>query len=632
LYPPGVIKRAPIPTLVTYSTIMSRAMYLGKPLVALRLWTLMRQQHEFFSTSIGIKVPTELRIIPDVKAANILMNVYAKLGDVTSALDLLDQMHHGTGKDVPKMRPNIVTYNTLLDACHIGGELDIALRIKDELEHAGLRPDARTYTTLIATVARKANAISGANDPTLAFSILEEMQQRHVRPNGMTFSALIDVCGRCRRSDLALKGLRIMLDQKTLEQGYLEWNNDNKESPQKYTLYNEVGAWTAAINACGKAGRIETAVKLFYAMPNFGVFPNTITCGCLTDCLLRNGRTADTLNVLRYMKKHRIAPSEVMYTSLITSAGRLAQFENEQQNILTLAAPNEEDQFPVDESGATKAIEMYTELIMSLAEKQGAKSRTNKYTGVRDKTNEKEDSNELLKVFLVFQEMKTVGAHPDLACYNALLKTCAIAGDVERAQEVLRQIQDDGDIDPNDTTVRHMMIAAGKSARSDVAISTWKAALAHRSQHDDDADSSTHKWRPSVDSLGAFVAALLHSASDLDEQDKHSRVGLYRLVVNMYKDICSESKNALGVHRVNREKVLQNPWIMLMFLQASVSLEKELRSEKNMPQSGYTKELRSLAASIVASPCFKNGVPHSLRKNKSLFDSFQVGETWLKLR
>jgi pentatricopeptide repeat protein len=329
------------------------------------------------------------------------------------------------------------------------------------------------------------------------------------------------------------------------------------------------------------------------------------------------------------MKKHRIAPSEVMYTSLITSAGRLAQFENEQQHIRTLAAPMEEDRsFPVDESGATKAIEMYTELIMSLAEKPGAKSRTNKYTGVRDKMNGKEDSNELLKVFLVFQEMKTVGAHPDLACYNALLKTCAIAGDVERAQEVLRQIQDDGDIDPNDTTWRHMMIAAGKSARSDVAISTWKAALLHGSQHDD--DSSTHKWRPSVDSLGAFVAALLHSASDLDEQDKHSRVGLYRLVVNMYKDIWSASKNALDVHRVNREKVLQNPWIMLMFLQATVSLEKELRSEKNMPQSGYTKELRGLAASMVASPCFRNGVPYSLRQNKSLLDSFRVGESWRK--
>ena len=49
-------------------------------------------------------------------------------------------------------------------------------------------------------------------------------------------------------------------------------NDDNTELPQKYTLHNVVGAWTAAINACGKASRMELAVKLIYAMPNFGVF------------------------------------------------------------------------------------------------------------------------------------------------------------------------------------------------------------------------------------------------------------------------------------------------------------------------------------------------------------------------
>ena len=76
------------------------------------------------------------------------------------------------------------------------------------------------------------------------------------------------------------------------------------------------------------------------------------------------------------MKKHRITPSEVMYTSLITSSGCLAQDENEQQNIRILSATIKENQFPVDESGGTKTIKMYAELIMSLAEKLGVKSRT----------------------------------------------------------------------------------------------------------------------------------------------------------------------------------------------------------------------------------------------------------------
>lgn len=50
-YPARKWKPVPIPTLVTYSTMMSRAVHLGKPQVAIRLWNIMRQQPEFFSSS-----------------------------------------------------------------------------------------------------------------------------------------------------------------------------------------------------------------------------------------------------------------------------------------------------------------------------------------------------------------------------------------------------------------------------------------------------------------------------------------------------------------------------------------------------------------------------------------------------
>jgi pentatricopeptide repeat protein len=197
---------------------------------------------------------------------------------------------------------------------------------------------------------------------------LHEMTSRNIRPNGMTYSALIDVCGRCRRPDLALQGLRIMLRQKASE--------DNTSLP------NEVGAWTAAIDAAGKSGRIRTALRLFWFMSNSGVQPNAITCGCLTDCLLRNGRTAETLDVLRYMKRQGIVPSEVMYTSLMTHAGRLVQIENKKPLL-------------EDTTHDGKAIEVYTELIKSLMQGTDAKKHT--------------DSNALLlKVFLVFQEMKAI--------------------------------------------------------------------------------------------------------------------------------------------------------------------------------------------------------------------------------
>ena len=60
-YPARKWKPVPIPTLVTYSTMMSRAVYLGKPLVAIRLWNIMRQQPEFFSSDHS-ETHTKVRI------------------------------------------------------------------------------------------------------------------------------------------------------------------------------------------------------------------------------------------------------------------------------------------------------------------------------------------------------------------------------------------------------------------------------------------------------------------------------------------------------------------------------------------------------------------------------------------
>ncbi len=164
LYPPS-------PTLVTYSTLMSRAVKLGKERVALRLWKLMILQEQFYTNlnsrdwdddtteiteiaeTIGSSATTATTststrtnsilgapIVPDIKAVNILMNVFAKMADHESAILLMEQLYTGNIQRyyddpsssssssliqvVPKLKPNIVTYNTLIDACHRAGDLD----------------------------------------------------------------------------------------------------------------------------------------------------------------------------------------------------------------------------------------------------------------------------------------------------------------------------------------------------------------------------------------------------------------------------------------------------------------------------------------------------------------------------
>jgi pentatricopeptide repeat protein len=609
----------PTPTLVTYSTLMSRAVKASsksKPRVALRLWKL--------------KGPD---LKADLKAANILMNCYAKLADVKSAQDLLHQLQTGRGSpDVPKLRPNLVTFNTLLDCCHKAGDLDAALQTKLALETAGLTSDQRTYTSLIATVARQPSQSSGQNDPTVAFEFLQEMRDKGIRPNGMTYSALIDVCGRCQRSDLALKGLRMLLRQKAQEQEEMEHVEKDKS---KYTIPNEVGAWTAAINACGKAGRLESAVKLFYAMPNFGVQPNTVTCGCLTDSLLRAGRTAETLDVLRYMKKKGIAPSEVMYTSLMTRAERLVQTENKQQGRYQQRSSGgtssrfveEDDLVVMDEAGDTKAIEVYTALMKSLVDGDGGGSSSSETAKIikekkAPKEIQSEDSNTLLlKVFLVFQEMKTAGAQPDLACYNALLKACARAGDVKHARDVLAQMQAAG-LDPNDSSWRELIRAAGKAQRSELAESIWKSALSYRYiTSKNKADEPRMQWEPSVESLAALLSVYLRQASkhNLDKSEKRQ---LSERVVTLYEDVLHGDK-AMGMDRIDLNQLLDSQRTMMLILQGIISLEGlHCCDEKRQ------RELRTMATAILQLNCFE-GV-ESQRLAWFSYQALEKAKAWVE--
>lgn len=536
------------------------------------------------------------------------MNAYAKLKEVDMAQDLLRQMIDGGGDDVPQIEPNIVTYNTLLDACHKAGELDVALRVKDQLDNTDIRPDLRTYTTLIATVGRKVSSASGANDPTRAFYFLKEMKSKRIRPNGKTYSALIDVCGRCRRSDLALKCLRLMLDQKRKEHANL-----SIEKRQDYRFASEVGAWTAAIDACGKSGSIDTAVKLFYSMPNYGVYPNTITCGSLVDCLLRSGRTAESLDVLRYMKLNRIAPSEVMYTSLMTSASKLA--EHESQN---LGGDEVKSKAEIEDHDTTTAVEVYAEVMTSVAQ------APKKFFDEQQKK-KKTDPNDLFRVSLVFQEMKSAGVEPDLACYNALLKACAKGGDVEKAVEVLDQINASGGLEPNENSWNSVIRAAGKAGRSDVALWAWQNAVEDAVAHGEGKRNSRRRSL-SDRSLGALVTALVESAEEVDI-DRNTEVRLYQLVVKIWESLRTKS-DFLGMHLVKSDRIFENKNIMGTFLHAVVSLENFVSSE-NENTTINRDRLRDIAVSMIQLNCFAGGLP-ALRRSIAFATAFQAAEKWAK--
>lgn len=72
----------------------------------------------------------------------------------------------------------------------------------------------------------------------------------------------------------------------------------------------------------------------------------------------------------------------------------------------------------------------------------------------------------LFRVFLVFQEMRSRGVTPDLRAYNALVNTCADLGEFDRALGVVRQMVDDdhgGGLQPDAVTYTSLIKAAARA-------------------------------------------------------------------------------------------------------------------------------------------------------------------------
>ena len=220
-------------------------------------------------------------------------------------------------------------------------------------------------------------------------------------------------------------------------------------------------------------------------------------------------------------------------------------------------------------------------------------------------------------------EQHPVGANnsnigPDLACYNALLRTCARAGDVKRAEQVMNQILNSDDVEPNDSSFRSMIRAAGKARRSDVAMTTWRTALQTR---------KTTRWKPSVDTFSALIAALMNCASDPDV-DNHTRRGLRHLVINLYSGVMSGANDrvGMGMHLVDKDEVLQNSRLMCMFLEAAV----EIGSSEDGHRGRGTgrQESRTLATSLLKNDCFKRGLPQRFLGHPQFSHAYEVAHSW----
>eukprot|EP01018_Ginkgo_biloba_P005616 Gb_23023 [translate_table: standard] len=168
---------------------------------------------------------------------------YAQNGHVDEALKLF--------QEIPEQ--NVVSWNVMIAGYAQNGHGEEALNLFWQMQLAGLKPNSKTFASLLPACANLAALAQGKE-------IHEEIIRRGFQSDLFVASALVDMYAKCGSIEIA----RTLFD----------------EMPQ-----HDVVSWTAMMAGYAQNGHGEKALKLFRQMQLAGVKPNSKTfVGVLPAC------------------------------------------------------------------------------------------------------------------------------------------------------------------------------------------------------------------------------------------------------------------------------------------------------------------------------------------------------------
>ncbi|KAL3517356.1 hypothetical protein ACH5RR_019945 [Cinchona calisaya] len=242
-----------------------------------------------------------------VYAYSSLISAYAKSGYCNEAITIFETM-----KDL-NLKPNLVTYNALIDACGKGGaDFKRASEIFDEMLTNGVQPDRITYNSLLAVC-------SGAALWDAARCLFNEMLYRGIHQDIYTYNTLLDAACNGGHLDAAFE---IM-----------------SEMPVKNVYPNQV-TYSTMIRGCAKAGKLDRALNLFDEMKYAGMKLDRVSYNTLLAIYANLGRFEEAFTVAEEMESMGIKKDVVTYNALLDGFGKQGMYDKVKELFTKMKAEN----------------------------------------------------------------------------------------------------------------------------------------------------------------------------------------------------------------------------------------------------------------------------------------------------
>lgn len=228
-----------------------------------------------------------------VVCANIVAGIYNRTGQFQRAKSILSQVQEF----------DIVSWNTLIEACARNGDYNEAFELFKCMQTAQTLPDNCTFTSLLSICAKLCNLGLGSAIHGLIIKI--DFRSCDV----FICNVLVDMYAKCG----CLENSFTVFDE-TAEKNLISWtvlisalglHGHSREALQKFKEMEMMGfkldriALIAILSACRHGGLVEEGLKIFEEMKDaYGIEPDMDHYACMVDLLCRNGCMKEAKQVI----------------------------------------------------------------------------------------------------------------------------------------------------------------------------------------------------------------------------------------------------------------------------------------------------------------------------------------------
>lgn len=257
---------------------------------------------------LDIRIP-QLGLKPNVVTYNSLMHACGLVGNVYVSFELLQDMHNSA------LIPNQVSYNILLDQCARAGESELCARVLSDMKLAqGVGLESKSVSSLL-------QLFRSSRDVDAAISIVAWVENDSGRESLDTpvYNMLISICFDNNRQAHAIGLIGMLFVERRVDTGtynaaisYAGIRRKNVAWAFRIFDFMKVSrravpdamTYSTLIRCCSLNGQIEKAFRLLAEMQDVGLgVGDTFAWTAVIDGCGRSGQWERALEILNYMQQ-----------------------------------------------------------------------------------------------------------------------------------------------------------------------------------------------------------------------------------------------------------------------------------------------------------------------------------------